>query len=167
MISAEITGAKRMTAFLDGIPPRVQEILRAEVNRQGLALLRAVKENFLTGQALNVRTGTLRRSINLKVETPAEGEVVGSVGTNLVYARIHELGGQTKPHVITPRAGKVLCFTRAGRAASKSEGNLAFARIVNHPGSKIPARPFLKPALIERTPEIREGLAQAIKRALA
>lgn len=53
------------------------------------------------------------------------------VGTNVVYARIHQQGGTTKPHEIRPRNRKALRF------------NGRFARKVNHPGSRIPARPFL------------------------
>lgn len=54
-----------------------------------------------------------------------------SVGTNKIYAAIHQFGGQTRPHVILPRNKKALAF--GGRVVKK----------VNHPGSKIPARPFL------------------------
>lgn len=54
-----------------------------------------------------------------------------TVGTNKIYAAIHQFGGQTRPHVILPRNKKGLAF--GGRVVKK----------VNHPGSKIPARPFL------------------------
>lgn len=54
-----------------------------------------------------------------------------TVGTNVKYAAIHQFGGQTRPHVILPRNKKALAF--GGRVVKK----------VNHPGSKIPARPFL------------------------
>lgn len=53
------------------------------------------------------------------------------VGTNVVYAGIHNFGGQTKPHVIRPKHKKALKF------------NGRFAKKVNHPGSKIPKREFL------------------------
>lgn len=53
------------------------------------------------------------------------------VGTNKVYAAIHQFGGQTRPHVILPRNKKALAF--GGRVVKK----------VNHPGSKIDPRPFL------------------------
>ncbi len=53
------------------------------------------------------------------------------VGTNKKYAAIHQFGGQTKPHIIRPRNKKALAF--GGRVVKS----------VNHPGSKIPARPFL------------------------
>ncbi|EHP39416.1 phage virion morphogenesis protein [Cupriavidus basilensis OR16] len=53
------------------------------------------------------------------------------VGTNVVYAAIHNFGGKTKPHVIRPRYKKALSFNGIVRKA------------VRHPGSDIPARPFL------------------------
>lgn len=54
------------------------------------------------------------------------------VGTNKVYAAIQQFGGRTKPHVIKARHKRALSF-----------GGIV-VRQVNHPGSKIPARPFLR-----------------------
>ena len=54
------------------------------------------------------------------------------VGTNVVYAAIHQLGGKTAPHKITARRGKALAIPGIG-----------FRHSVMHPGSVIPARPFL------------------------
>lgn len=71
-------------------------------------------------------SGRLRSSIDSDSDN---NEAI--VGTNVVYARIHQLGGKTKPHVIRPRNKQALYF------------NGRFARQVNHPGSDIPARPFL------------------------
>jgi phage virion morphogenesis protein len=71
-------------------------------------------------------TGRMAASI---VHRASDTEAV--VGTNVVYAAIHHFGGKTKPHVILPKKGKALKFN--GRYAKK----------VNHPGSTIPARPFL------------------------
>jgi phage virion morphogenesis protein len=53
------------------------------------------------------------------------------VGTNVIYGAIHQFGGKTKPHVIRARRAKALAF---GGILRKQ---------VNHPGSNIPARPFL------------------------
>lgn len=53
------------------------------------------------------------------------------VGTNTVYAEIQHKGGKTRPHLIKPRNKKALAFN--GRVLKS----------VNHPGSNIPARPFL------------------------
>jgi phage gpG-like protein len=53
------------------------------------------------------------------------------LGTNLVYGRIHQEGGRTAAHTITPKHAKALRFS--GRFAGK----------VNHPGSDVPARPYM------------------------
>ena len=58
-------------------------------------------------------------------------DIVASVGTNIKYAAIHQFGGPTRPHVILHHNKKALAF--GGRVVKK----------VNHPGSRIPARPFL------------------------
>lgn len=71
-------------------------------------------------------SGRLRDSI-----VPTHDDNSATIGTNVVYAAIHQLGGQTRPHVILPKNKKALAFN--GRVVKK----------VNHPGSKIPARPFL------------------------
>jgi phage virion morphogenesis protein len=55
------------------------------------------------------------------------------VGTNVIYAAIHQFGGKTAPHVIKPKNKKAL-FWPGAKHPVKS---------VKHPGSDIPARPFL------------------------
>ena len=70
--------------------------------------------------------GRLRDSV-----TPFNTDTSAGVGSNLVYAAIHHLGGQTRPHAILPRNKQALAF-----------GNRVVKK-VNHPGSKIEARPFL------------------------
>jgi phage virion morphogenesis protein len=71
--------------------------------------------------------GTLRKSISFNAFP--DGSVI--IGSNLVYAGIHQEGGQTKAHDIKPRNRKALKFLGIYR------------KLVHHPGSKIPARPFL------------------------
>lgn len=53
------------------------------------------------------------------------------LGTIMVYGRIHQEGGKTGAHTITPYNAKALRF------------NGRFAKKVNHPGSNIPARPYM------------------------
>lgn len=55
------------------------------------------------------------------------------IGTNRIYSAIHQFGGKTKPHVIRPKNKKALAWPGARHPT----------RAVNHPGSDIPARPFL------------------------
>lgn len=72
------------------------------------------------------RKGTLKDSIDYYATS---SKVM--VGSNLPYARIHQKGGRTSPHVIRPKRKKALAF---GGIVRKK---------VNHPGSDIPARPYL------------------------
>jgi phage gpG-like protein len=49
----------------------------------------------------------------------------------MVYTRIHQEGGTTAAHTIVPRNGKALHI------------NGRFAKKVKHPGSRVPARPYM------------------------
>lgn len=79
------------------------------------------------GQTLT-DTGRLRASI-----TRVVGEDVLRVGTNVEYAGIHQFGGKTAARTIRPRRRKALAWPGAAHPVKK----------VNHPGSEVPARPFL------------------------
>ncbi|MDR0760444.1 MAG: phage virion morphogenesis protein [Treponema sp.] len=71
--------------------------------------------------------GQLKRSLTW--EAYPDGSVI--FGSNMVYARIHQQGGKTRAHEIVPYHAKALYF------------NGRFARKVKHPGSLIPARPYM------------------------
>lgn len=74
-------------------------------------------------------TDMLRDSINYRLR----GSNAVEVGTNLVYAAIHQFGGRTSPRTILPSRKKALFWPGAAHPV----------RSVKHPGSVIPARPFL------------------------
>jgi phage gpG-like protein len=76
------------------------------------------------------------------------------VGTNLVYAAIHEYGGTTRAHVIEARKAKALAFQMGGQTV--------FFKRVNHPGSHMPERSFLRSALEENAGSIRDALERAV-----
>lgn len=136
--------------------------------------------SFGTGpKTLRSRTGRLRKSITMR-STGGGFETVAEVGPGpLSYAAIHEFGGTTPPHVIVPATrrakgkagrggwhgtgkqmvtGKVLAFQVGGR--------MVFARRVNHPGSRIPSRPYMRPALTDNIEKIRLLFQRAIMPAL-
>lgn len=82
----------------------------------------------LSGRLILTDTSRLRNSINfIALARGVEGS------TNVKYAAIHHLGGQTGPHTIIPRTKKALFWPGAAHPVKS----------VQHPGSKIPARPFL------------------------
>lgn len=86
-------------------------------------------------------SGRLRNSIVRAYDNSS-----ATAGTNLVYGLIHQIGGKTKAHVIRAKNKKALKF--GGR----------IVKSVNHPGSNIPARPYL--ALTEEDSVELESVAQ-------
>lgn len=66
----------------------------------------------------------------------SSGNDFARIGTNMKYAAIHHLGGQTKAHEIRAKNKKSLAFLNSG-------GDSVHVKSVQHPGSKIPARPYL------------------------
>lgn len=83
------------------------------------------------------RTGALLRGLHSGVI----GENLAFVSTTpLPYAAIHQTGGVTRAHEIRARPGKALRFF-AGPVLHVDSP--LFRRVVKHPGSKIPPRPFL------------------------
>ncbi len=113
------------------------------------------------GSGILQSSGHLRNSMTTQADNNR-----AVVGTNVVYAAIHNFGGQTSPHVIRPKNGKALAFGGkwSGRGKKRRYSGTVVAQ-VNHPGSKIPARPFmtLQPADEAALADaVRDYLAQGI-----
>lgn len=118
------------------------------------ALADLVKSDKLAGGVLNARSGALSDSIVASVSAGVDG-VLASVGSegDVRYAAIQEYGGKTSAHEILPAKGDVLAFV-IGDAQH-------FARRVEHPGSVIPERSYLRSALEDMKDEILAALADA------
>ena len=130
-------------------------ILRT-VTRLGFQLQANVQRK-LSGEVLKVRTGTLRSSINTKIQQSSTS-VTATVGTNVKYAAANEYGAVTPPHQILPKRGRALAF--------EWKGSQVFFRSVQHPGSKIPERSFLRSALDEMRPLIQTELEAEVQRSV-
>lgn len=181
MLSVEVRGLAETQATIRALPEASKEAGAKFARKAGVVIERFWKLHLsgpASGKRLGVRTGSLRSSIHHEQLSP--GVVV--VGSDKPYARIHELGGMTRPHVIRPRTAGVLAFFvgagaiagAAGRGAATGGlqrarlasgriafGQMAFARFVNHPGSKIPARPARQPAIEAAGPAL-EALAKGM-----
>jgi len=153
MIRATIVGAEQVVTHLNEVHPRVFGLVRQAVEAEAINLMRYVKESKLTGQVLKTQTGTLRRSINYAL-TIADQGMTAVVGTNLVYAAIHEYGGVTRAHVITARNKKALAFQAGGQTIVR--------RSVQHPGSKMPERSFLRASLSDNEARIKAAIEGAV-----
>ena len=112
--------------------------------RKGMFLAeKAAKESFNSPRHLRVRSGYLRRSITSDVDT-AGRTLVGTLGSHVVYAAIHELGG-----IIRARSSQYLRF--------QIEGEWKTVRQV-----MIPDRPYLRPAIVDNLEEISDIIKREI-----
>lgn len=163
MLKFELRGDRQVIARIEGAPRRVQAELTKEVTILTLKLERHIKNEKLSGQVLNVVTGNLRRSIHavLPPEQLPNGGVVGRVAQSgdVKYGAIHEFGGKTPAHEIRPKAGNVLAFVWQGKQR--------FFTKVNHPGSTMPERSFMRSGLADMREEIIRRLHAAVARGMA
>ena len=92
MITMRVRGDKEVMRRLETMNDRIRMSLRRAIEKEAIFETGYVKKNKLSGQVLNVRTGTLRRSINYRIES-GDKFVTAKIGTNVIYAAIHEYGG--------------------------------------------------------------------------
>ncbi len=154
MFALEFDGIERTGARLDAYPAALGAALAAKASELAAALADRVRDNKLAGAVLNARSGALRDSIFSDVSADADG-ILATVGSNgdVKYAAIQEYGGKTSAHEILPVKAKALAFVAGGA--------LRFARKVEHPGSTIPERSYLRSSLDEMSGEIVQTLAEA------
>ncbi len=152
MIETDISGSDEVVARLSGFPAALHDRLLATMERLGIALQAAVVAK-LSGEVLQRRSGRLADAQHWRIDDAGDTIAI-SVGFDpdeVPYGAIQEYGGTTRAHLIAARHAQALAFTVGGR--------LAFAKHVNHPGSRIPARSFLRSALAEMTPAMNAAIA--------
>lgn len=167
MITARLVGDRELILKLQAAPGRIREALRAAITREAIALTRYVKEEKLSGQVLNTRSGTLRRKINYQI-TDNETQITGSVGVKLAYAAAHEFGfnGTVSVrdyvrHVNSRNIRGSLGDSKRGQVAS----GIAFVH-AHERRMHLPERSYLRSSLRENAATIREQLRSAIMGAL-
>ena len=164
MIKAVIVGKEGVIESFRALPAKASDRLREVLKDLAFKMLTKVKNEKLSGQVLKNRTGTLRRSINSRIEESGT-KMTALVGTNVVYAAIHEYGGIIK---IAPRSQKLYYKMKAdgtlgNRWVRKSHSN--FMQEAERKGHEIhmPERSFLRSALTEMEGQIRSELGTAMK----
>jgi len=155
-MSVRAVGDAAVIAYFGRVPARADAEIGTTVGRLALKLQRHVVKDKLTGQVLNVRTGTLRRSID-QVVLRSPGSARGIVSTNLSYAAKHEYGFKgtesVKQHLRTIKQAW-------GREISPRDVVVRqHSRSVN-----MPERSFLRSSLRDMTPEIMADLEAAAGR---
>ena len=165
VIGGQVIGSEAVVSHLHLSGDVVRKKVKARVSSLTLTLLRKVKQDKLSGQILRNVTGTLRRSINQKVEESG-AIITGTVGTNVVYARPHEFGVD-KYKLVTVRE-----YVRKALDAATSQWRLKHKMFVptvlvhsftRNQHIKLPERSFLRSAINEMRPEIRSELVEALR----
>lgn len=133
MLSINILGLEKFQKAADNaksLRERTRATILSETKLTAEEIVGTAKKRYLSGRpGLNVQTGNLRSRINSEVRD--SGDVLDlSVGTNVIYGRIHEYGG-----TILPKKGPYLTFR-------SSSGRWAMVKSVT-----IPARPYLGPSI--------------------
>ena len=147
MLSVQLIGDKELIARLSGMPSKLQAALVRKVSTLALQLEAKVKNDKLSGQVLNVKTGNLRRSIANEVQQSSDS-VTGRVFSSgdVKYAAIHEFGGDIKKSV-----------TMAWGKPVKNPKEFTF---------HYPERSYMRSSLTDMKDQITEGLHQAVMEAL-
>lgn len=146
LIEGQILGAETVQARFNAVQESTRRQVRQAVAAQGRELLRLVKQK-LSDDVLHVRSGRLRHSMNTQ-NTDDGSTFRSSTGTNVVYARVHELGFQGTVQV---------------REHLRQTKNGAVSVSAHHMRMNIPKRSFLASSLEARKVEIRVALIDAIK----
>lgn len=151
---ATLSGIDALDQQLAGLPSQLQARLEAKARDLAASLAAKVRDEKLSGQALDAKSGALKASITADVVID-DGTVTATVGSagDVKYAAIQEFGGRTSAHEILPDKAQALAFVVGGV--------LRFARRVEHPGSTLPARGYLSSSLEESRDEIVAELATA------
>lgn len=114
-----------------------------------------VREDFLSGQALKVRTGNLRSRVDAAVLPTQDGF---TLGTHVDYGVAWEVGFTRPSMTIVPKRAKALRFEVGGR--------VLFRKRVNLPSKSFAARPFLRPALTRELPYLQKTADEAFQAGL-
>ncbi len=148
VISASVFDASARIRALSIVAPKaVQRGLNAGVLAAAIDVQGAVK-NLIDGPVLNRQTSRLWKSIQAD-SSEREGRAIGIVGTNVIYAAVHEFGATIRPKV----AG--------GRLAWKGPDGWVSAKEV-----RIPRRPYMSRAFAERKKEVQKILMRSVMNAV-
>lgn len=138
-VSITEEGRKEVIAMLDSIKNSMPSLHRQILSLLCEDIISISQKDYLSGQVLKRKTGKLANSLTYRLIGNSDAEV----GTNLIYAAIHEYGGEIRPknkkflHWVSPTGEQV--FTKGPVL--------------------MPERPFLRPALEK---EFSSGRAKQI-----
>lgn len=175
-----VTGLDKVIEKLAKYPTVAADAIKRGLRLGALVLVREVKETIYLGHAQGHLKGDskrLRDSIHWQVDEAASE---AAVGTNVIYAPVHEFGAtihaKNAPYLAfqlpgyRTGSGKLTAF---GKLAATGEAVNAAGEAVNATGwvrmkeVTIPPRPYLKPAIDNKGDEAADEIVKAVKQVLA
>jgi hypothetical protein len=159
VITAYLVGDQQVLERLRALPDAVNSGLLRAITQLGIELQRNVQQDKLSGQVLRSRTGSLRSSIDLLVDQSG-GAITASVFSDSRYAGVQEYGFAG---TVSVRASLRRIREAFGRPIAEKTINVrAYDRRMD-----LPERSFLRSALEEMGPAIREGVEAALAEAVS
>jgi hypothetical protein len=157
VITGYLVGDQQVVERLRALPDAVNSSLLRAITRLGIELQREVQQDKLSGQVLRSRTGSLRSSIDLTVDRSG-GAVTASVFSDSRYAGAQEYGFTG---TVSVRASLRRITEAFGRPIAEKTINVrAYDRRMD-----LPERSFLRSALDDMGPAIREEVQAALAEA--
>jgi phage gpG-like protein len=158
VIAACIVGDDEVLARLRAIPDAVNNGIARAITKLGIDLQSKVQQDALSGQVLAVRSGALKSSIDLRIDQSAAA-IAATVFTGSAYASVHEFGFAGTVDV---RASLRNIKEAFGRPVSERTINVrAYRRRMD-----LPERSFLRSAMEEMVPAIRDEVEAALRDAV-
>ena len=159
MIRVDVTGDQAALDRMQSLPSEVRLALQRKMALLTIKLYRHIVLNKLSGQVLSTVSGRLKRSVTFDTQQTGD-QIVSEVYTDgsAPYDTIHEFGGKTPAHVIEPVKAKALSYLQ--------DGKRVFYKRINHPGSRMPERSYMRSALHDMEQEITDELTAAFTQAL-
>jgi phage gpG-like protein len=155
VITARVVGDERALARLRDLPVAINSALVRAITKLGIDLQRNVQQGELSGQMLAERSGSLKSSIDLRVDQKA-AVVTATVFTDSAYAGAHEYGF----------AGTVNVRESLRRVA-EAFGRPISGKIINVRAHSrrmdLPERSFLRSALEDMAPAIRDEVETSLR----
>jgi phage gpG-like protein len=158
VITAFLTGDEEALARLRAIPDVINAGLARAIAKLGFDLQQKVQQDELSGQVLSARSGALRSSIGVEIEQGPQ-RITARIFSDSDYAAAHEFGFSGEVNV---RASLRQIREAFGRPiAEKMIAVRAHSRTM-----LLPERSFLRSALEQMGPEIRDEVDAALHEAL-
>jgi hypothetical protein len=155
VITAYLVGDDRLLAWLRAVPDEANSGLVRAITKIAIDLQSKVQQDELTGGVLSARSGSLKSSIDLRIDQSATG-VTGTVFSDCTYARVHEYGFVG---IVNVKASLRRITEAFGRPTSGKTINVRpHARKID-----LPERSFLRSALEDMTPAIGEAVNAALR----